>query len=182
MSQQLSLPNYIEFTNILQNFQKIAHASFFHGAVCGCICGGMIDINQQWKMFFKGQQKDESVLLALQQLCDASLQQLKEFSFDFSLLLPDDETDINSRAEALGLWSQGFLVGLEQAQVPITNRPPGEVTDSIHDFVEISKISFGDIATTEEDETAYAELVEYVRLSVIMIFQDLQQNNTNTVH
>jgi len=182
MSQQLSLPNYVEFTNILQTVEKTAHASFFHGAICGCICGGLMDVNQQWQMLFKNKKKDPTVIKAIKELYEASIQQLKEFSFDFSLLLPDEETDINTRAEALGLWAQGFLIGLKKAKVPITNRQPGEVTESIHDLVEISKVSFGDIATSEEDETAYTELVEYVRLSIIMIFQDLQSNNTNTIH
>ena len=89
------------------------------------------------------------------------------------MLLPNDKTDINLRTEALGSWCQGFLSGLKQCHIPLENREPGDITDTLSDITEIAKVNFGDIKTTDEDEMAYFELVEYVRLAVLMLFHEL---------
>jgi uncharacterized protein YgfB (UPF0149 family) len=61
----------------------------------------------------------------------------------------------------------------------------------LDDITEISEINFGDIAENDEDESAYFELVEYVRLSVLMIFHELKidaaptlinENETPLIH
>ena len=109
----------------------------------------------------------------LKQIYEATYHQLSEFSFEFRLLLPEDDADINVRAESLGLWCQGFLLGLEQSHVSLQNHPKEEVKEALDDIIEIAKITFGDIPTNDEDETAYFELVEYVKLSALMIFHEL---------
>ena len=102
--------------------------------------------------------------------------QLKEFLFDLQLLLPADEQPLPERAEALTLWVQGFLTGLKMTNVPLTEREPSDVTEAINDMIEIAKMNHEQVVASEEDEVAFVELVEYVRVSVILIYQTLREN------
>lgn len=173
MSTIPALPTYKEVTSALKNTPAKYHAAQVHGLMCGLICATSGKNDDHWQKQFLTEENKKSVEI-LQQLYETSYHQLSDFSFEFVLLLPEDTTDINQRAESLGLWCQGFLTGLEQGNVPITNRPMSEVTEAINDLVEISQVNYGDIAENDEDETAYFELVEYVRLAVLMIFQELR--------
>jgi len=174
MNQAPSLPSYAVLTKAIQKFQPNGHASQIHGLLCGYLCAATDEIQGQWEKILPGITKSKKTLAFLQEVIETSYAQLSEFSFDFSLILPNEKTDINVRAESIGLWCQGFLTGLELQQVPIQHREPSQVTEALDDFIEISEIGFGDIAENEEDESAYIELVEYVRLSVLMIFHELK--------
>ncbi len=189
MTQIPSLPSYTEIANLLLN----AHTSFtpsqIHGLFCGYICATSGKIDNRWEKIVLGKNKNDECRELLQQLYETSYHQMSEFSFEFSLILPNDDVDINARTEALGLWCQGFLSGLEQCQIPLQNREESDVTETLNDIIEIAQVNFGDIADDDEDETAYFELVEYVRLGALMIFQDLKvadpkniSNENNQLH
>ena len=42
------------------------------------------------------------------------------------------------------------------------------------DFYDISHAGFVTQAPNEQDETAYVEIVEYLRMSVLLLYQELQ--------
>jgi len=178
MSQEPSLPSYNVLTKMIQKFQPTADAAQTHGLLCGYICAMTGATENIWDRIFPDVKKNKKVYELLQEVLETSYHLLSEFSFEFRLILPTDKTDINARAEALGLWCQGFLTGLELGYVPIEDREPGQVTEALDDIIEISEISFGEIAENDEDESAYFELVEYVRLSVLMIYHELKTENT----
>jgi len=185
-----SLPDYEDITNVLDQGKSTFGAAQVHGLFCGLVCATSgAEINAGWQELLFPAKAQPISLESLEQLYEISYHLLSEFSFEFDLLLPNSSVDINTRTEALGLWCQGFLAGLQQGGVPLIRRSPSEVTDAINDLVEIAQVSFGDIADNDDDETAYFELVEYVRLSVLMIFQDLktdkqdsQRNQEDSLH
>lgn len=179
MTTPMSLPAYTEVVKALKKSPINYHAAQVHGLMCGIICANP-GKSHQWETLLFAQAQNVKNQDILKHLYEASSQQLNEFSFEFTLLLPSDDNDINHRAEALGLWCQGFLTGLEQSKIPIENRPSGEVTEAINDLIEISQLNYGDIADNEEDETAYFELVEYVRLAALMIFHELRSGSVST--
>ncbi len=189
MSQDLILPSYTELTDILQNIQPNCHASQIHGLLCGLICAtsgdDALDI---WQSVFPGVKKKRNAEGVLKALYESTYHQLSEFSFEFTLVLPEDDGDINVRAESLGLWCQGFLTGLEQSDISDRVLENAELKEALDDIIEIAQLNFGDIDSNEEDETAYFELVEYVRLSALMIFHELrndipeQDMNENNLH
>ena len=168
-----SLPSYSDLTKALDSAESPFLAAQIHGYVCGLLCGSSGKMDNSWQNNFLKDKKDRTARDILQQLSETSFHLISEFSFEFTLVLPDDKYDINVRTEALGSWCQGFLSGLTQCDVPLENREPGEMTDALTDILEITKVSFGDMEANEEDEMAYFELVEYVRLAVLMIFQEL---------
>ena len=52
--------------------------------------------------------------------------------------------------------------------------------DAINDITEIAQVSFGDIKADDTAETDYCELVEYVRLAILMIYQELNTPPTKS--
>lgn len=169
-----SLPVFDDVTTALGQTELKLHASQVHGLITGVLCG---NINQltDWEELVMGETLTGDTRTTMQTLYDGSAAQLADFLFEFQLLLPDDEQPLPERAEALGVWCQGFLTGLKAGGVPILNREPDELTDAINDLIEIAKMNYDEVETNEEDEAAYVELVEYVRVAVIFIYQDLRE-------
>lgn len=173
MSLSPSLPSYTEITTALQSAETPFLPAQIHGYICGLLCGTSGKMDNSWQNAFIENKKNRAAREILQQLSETSYHLISEFSFEFTLMLPEDKIDINLRTEALGSWCQGFITGLKQSHVPIENREASEMTDALNDLIEIAKVSFGDIKSNDEDEMAYFELVEYVRLAVLMIFHEL---------
>jgi uncharacterized protein YgfB (UPF0149 family) len=181
------LPSYNELSKLLLKIQPDLSPAEIHGLLCGHICTMPGKDDLRWKKILFHDKKYKKVLEVLSQFHAASYQQLSEFSFEFNLALPDDAVDINVRTEALGLWCQGFLLGLALAPTSNQNKVSAEITEALEDITEIAQINFGNIPENEEDETAYLELVEYVRLTILMIFDELrpvafsQKTNSKTL-
>ena len=177
MQELPSLPSYLELMTQLKETLPEADAAELHGLLCGYICSTSGNQNAPWEKLILGNKKNKQVREMLQQLFEASFHQLSEFSFEFSLVLPADDTSLTQRAEGLGFWCQGFLTGLKQADITAEkNNLPDEVADTLKDIAEIALVNFDDITANEEDETAYFELVEYVRLAVLTIYHELNSN------
>jgi uncharacterized protein YgfB (UPF0149 family) len=182
MAEAPILPNYDDVDSLLKQANARLDAAGAHGLLCAFICAkpGQ-STTKEWETLILGDlteaKKNAGVLL--EELYELSYHLLSEFSFEFMLLLPDDSVDINQRAELLGLWCQGFLVGLEKCGISLHNHPQNDVTDALNDIIEIAQVSFGDITDSEEDETAYLELLEHVRLSALMIFCELNDKGSN---
>ena len=77
------------------------------------------------------------------------------------------------RADALSLWCQGFLYGLGSG----TTSDPGQVSleagEIIRDLTEITHVGVEADEETEENEAAFAEVVEFVRVGVQLLFVEL---------
>ncbi|MDH3561200.1 MAG: UPF0149 family protein, partial [Gammaproteobacteria bacterium] len=85
-----------------------------------------------------------------------------------------DDIPLALRSKALGQWCQGFLYGLALGGVPEEGGQPGNVQEIMRDFYEISQASFDHDSDDETDEAAYIEIVEYVRMSVLLCHEELQ--------
>jgi len=114
----------------------------------------------------------------LNALCTATWQQLAERQSDFMLLLPDDDDSVQVRAEAMGQWCEGFLHGLvsETHGDQLRERLAGEpLSDIIKDMLEITRGTAGDEAEAEEDDDAFSELVEYLRVAAQLTYEELAE-------
>ncbi|MFK8051588.1 MAG: UPF0149 family protein [Woeseiaceae bacterium] len=97
------------------------------------------------------------------------------------LCLPDDDDDIRDRVDALAHWSTGFLSGLGEgaalrgaaAREQIQQEPLSEL---IRDLTEITQAEIADEdlqADPEGAETAYTELVEFLRVACQLAYDNL---------
>lgn len=106
---------------------------------------------------------------------------LESESFAINLCLPDDEQELHKRVEALGSWCKGFMYGLGLVGEPETLSEP-EIQDALNDLTKMMALAL-DPSEPEEDERAFHELVEYVRLIPAMIHQHAQsEKKEETVH
>jgi uncharacterized protein len=166
-------PSYLALDQALSKTSLKLHASQAHGLVCGIVCGSTSD-NTEWEKLIAGENEPKQTHEVLQEVYNMSQNQLEDFLFEFELVLPDDDVDLPERAEALTLWAQGFLTGLKMVGVTIVDRDPSDLTEAINDIIEIAKMNFEQVIASEEDEVAYSDLVEYVRMAVILIYQELR--------
>lgn len=169
-----ALPTFAVLSRALDQTALKLHPSQVHGLICGILCGNP-NSTSAWEELVTGGEETEKTHEVLQSLYDASAKQLKEFLFEFELILPSDTDALPARAEALTLWCQGVLTGFKLAGVPIIEREASETTEAINDLIEIAKMNYEEVIATEEDEAAYIELVEYVRMAIIYIYQDLRE-------
>jgi uncharacterized protein len=179
MNQTIIFPEYPEIQHALAATGATISASEAHGIMCGMICSSPYKNAPQWEPLLLGPKPGQKSKKILQQLYMYSDSLISEFALEFILALPDDEADINERTECLGLWCQGFLVGLQQGPLKLDKDADTEAAEALHDLTEIAQITPGASDTgNDEDEAAYFELVEYVRLAVLMLYHELRTPGT----
>jgi len=171
-------PGYAEVGYALQQASASTSAAEAHGILCGFICAGKEMDGKSWIEPILGSQTvsnevlDENRALLLK-LYEISSIKLQMFELNFSLLLPDDSEALQIRAEALSHWCQGFIIALNRSGINLRTAVSDEVRDALKQMLEISKLDYDIIAVNEEDERAYFEVVEYVRMAVLMVYTEI---------
>ncbi|EKD70030.1 MAG: hypothetical protein ACD_46C00666G0001 [uncultured bacterium] len=173
--KQSNLPTYVELNHALAKTTLKLHPSQVHGLLSGILCGNP-NSPSAWEELITGDKGSKKTHEVLQGVYESTAKSLNDFLFEFQLLLPSDKEELPLRAEALTMWCQGFLTGLKLTQVQIISREPSEMTEAINDIIEIAKMDYEEVVASEEDETAYVELIEFVRMAVILIYQDLHED------
>jgi len=157
-----------------------------HGLLCGLLCADPRLDRDHW-LRHAGELLDEDAELTevarelLLKLLEYGAAQLNTEDGMITPLLPDDATPLEQRTAALGVWCQGLLYGLGLGQVDRRGRLSEDSQEFLRDAVEIAKVGFETAEAGEMDETAYAELVEYLRVGLLLIQEDLHQAPTSPV-
>ncbi|KEZ77554.1 UPF0149 family protein [Salinisphaera hydrothermalis] len=142
-----------------------------HGTLTGMLC---ID-HEQPPAAAVDDVEAENLTTALDALREITLEGLFDPDLSFTPLLPDDESSLDRRVNALARWCAGFLFGLSYRGNFEPDQLSDEVREIVADLTELSKAELtADEADADSAEADYAELVEYVRVGVQMIFLELQ--------
>ena len=155
-------------------------ASEAHGALCGIACVVGATAPGLWLQEIQRESTDARGLAeaatddVAAELAQATCQELTEGDMSLVLLLPDDEASVGMRTEALAEWCAGFMRGLgETAGRFDFNLMANEATREIlQDFSEIARAGAEPDDPEPEAEAAYMELVEFVRVSVQLVFEE----------
>lgn len=182
-----NIPNYLAISSALEKLETEVTPSEVHGTLCGLLCAKVSATANQWQnALWPHLERDENDLIQgevfeiLNQLHDISRLQLNAPNCEFELLLPDDEDPLDNRVNALGDWCQGFLVGLTLGGVTDFSPLPEDAREVANDMVEIARAGTSyDLEGSEEDETAYAELIEYLRVGILLINEELQPSRAS---
>ena len=166
-----------EMTNHMLEQGLQSSPSAVHGCLCGLLSAGASP-QQEYSLDALGGAMDLALhgelaekVMHLYTITAAALQ---DESFDFHPLLPDDDTDIADRVEALADWCKGFLAGFAYASVG-GNRASALSEDSseiLKDFAAIAQAGLEEREDEEESESSFMELVEYLRFATLNLFMD----------
>jgi uncharacterized protein YgfB (UPF0149 family) len=149
-------------------------AAELHGGLCGVLCAGGPDAVPAWLGTCSAEIKEICARIGT-----ASWTELAGGEMAFTPLLPNDDTALPERVRALAAWCAGFVSGLGQGAAGFEGAlgASDEVTEVIGDFVEIGKANL-DVEADGGDEgaeAAYAEVAEFVRVGVQIVFEELGQ-------
>lgn len=151
-----------------------------HGLLCGRLALRGADGATMWRQqVLEGADAGDALTSEcesqLDELLQLTWQQLGERQSEFELLLPDDDEDAAVRTQAIADWCEGFLHGLVGDKHPEATRKrlaEEPLCDVIRDMLEITRAEVGD-DDAEENESAYAELVEYIRVATQLAYEEL---------
>lgn len=172
-------PDYLELDQILGRAEAAAGAAEVHGLLCGMLCAaGRLDA-EGWagQIFPEMDANNISIrqgLAAVQSLADWTVGAMNDPVLGMDLLLPAEGAPLFERTAALGEWCQGFLLGLAAGGVGQDTQLPEDVSELIRDFTEISRAGFEVDEGDEDDEVAFSDVAEYVRVGVLLINDELQ--------
>lgn len=174
MSAYVSLPDYLVLSTRLDQ----DNAAQCHGFLCGLLCtdaqlsfeAGVIALTET----VGGNATEFADDELIQALFNATVQQLNDAEFGFIPLLPDDDEALDLRVENLALWCQGFLSGLgTRAQsLPQNDTLTDEIGEFLSDVDHIAQAGLDATSPGEDDEVAYTEIVEYLRIGVLLVNQE----------
>lgn len=149
-----------------------------HGMLCGRISGGKLCNEDELvgltaELLDEERERVEDLGDMLPDLYEFTRQQICQDGFDFKPILPEDELELNQRLEALGDWCQGYLFGLGNSGLSGETELAEDIADALRDLAAISQIGMLEEEEGEEDEVSYTELVEYVRVAVLLVYAEL---------
>jgi uncharacterized protein YgfB (UPF0149 family) len=168
-----------ELEDTLAETGSLAEAAEAHGSLCGALCAeGRFSLDSWLDELLQDPVQVRSVRGILESVYSETRQALGGESLQFEPLLPDDDEPLAGRTLALASWCQGFLYGLGTSGVHSVEELPRDVGEIVQDLTEISHASLTTEEPTETDEQAYAELVEFVRVGVQLIYDELEPRRT----
>jgi len=176
---QESIYSYDQLEQRLHAAGAESGAAEAHGLLCGAVCAGGKAAPAVWLEHLLGEGNTLSVAAQdcidmLNALQSDIVRLFHDDALGFTLLLPADEAHLSQRTEALGKWCAGFLFGLALGGIREDAELPDSVSEVMKDFYEISHARFACETTDDADEAAYLEIVEYVRMSVLLLHEELQ--------
>jgi hypothetical protein len=166
--------SYTEIQRVLTDERSMTDAAEAHGTLTGCLCATVGYRFEDWLLEILPEGRAQPLASAqLRALYQETAGALQASEMEFELLLPEDEASLDTRTVALAQWCQGFPYGLGGSAIRDTNGLPGDVGEIVRDFSEITRVGVDTGQSVESNESAYAELVEFVRVGVQLVFEEL---------
>ncbi len=157
-----------------------ASPSEAHGTLCGLLCGRADLESQEWLALTTTEAEaiEQGDILAveaaewLSELFFHTVAALSDNNLNFYPLLPDDDSE-TVQLEAIAQWAQGFLMGLSLAGIEKFTDYPEEVSEFVEAMTSISSADDYDLAGDDSDEEAITELLEFIRIGVLLVNEEM---------
>lgn len=141
-------------------------ASEAHGVLTGLVCAGITDEDSALAAL-----SDPSETSDLRDYVGAACTQLnhslRETEFDFEPLLPEDTLPVALRSRALTHWCSGFMTGFYFRNAARGEEASETVGEALTDIADIAQ------AGGTVSEADLAEIVEYLRVSIQLIYDEI---------
>lgn len=170
---------------LVQQINPTMGAAEAHGILCGLLSVKDGVKYQEWlgHLDVEGsvavEPADADDWSLLEQIYDETVKQFAPGEVTFQPLLLDDDGNLTERTDALAEWVQGYLLGLGIGGLSHDAEMSDELREMVKDFSEISQLVFDPEDDIEEGETAYMEIVEYVRVGALFISDELKAAPAN---
>lgn len=171
------LPDFDQALELAGNRLDEGDLSECHGAACALLCRQRGSTPHDYISLLDTlqlvQQPDAGLAARLSELFEATAKQLGDEQMRIALWLPPDEDPLEDRTLALGRWCTGFLAGLGSGGELGSGSLSEEVSEALQDLEQIARAEIGGGEENEEEEAALAEIIEYVRVVMLMIRDEL---------
>jgi yecA family protein len=180
-------PSFDDIDRALRRAEAATDAAEAHGSLCGLVCGLGARGPSVWlaeTLAETPEQPPASAAVAEQagavlgQLAASTRAALEDAEMAFQPLLPDDAEPLAERVDGLAQWCQGFNHGLFVAArigTAEAELDSGNTAEVVRDFGAMAEVAVGDDEADADGEAAYAELVEYVRVGVQLVYEELTE-------
>jgi len=167
-----------DVAQVLASAGSTVHPAEAHGCLVGALCARRVYLPAEWLEELLPDAPEGANPLAagagaLGDLFEQSRAVLESGDMEFEPLLPPDEASLAEHVEALGAGAQGFLYGFGAAGPFPRGALPAEVTEVLADFAEVSRAGVVGAESIEVEEGALVELVEFLRVGVQLIYDEL---------
>jgi hypothetical protein len=164
-----------ELQRALVQSRALADAAEAHGTLVGSLCASRCSLADWLAEILPEGRAENAAADSLRAVFESTAGALLAGTLTFAPMLPADDAPIGARTLALGEWCQGFLYGLGTGvAVPEAERLPGDAAEVLRDMTEITHVDVDPADGAESNEAAYAELVEFVRVGVQLLYDELQ--------
>ncbi len=154
-----------------------------HGVLCSRLAVLGTDAGIGWlDQVLEGSDPDNAPRRECEGMLDAlysfTHRQLADRQSEFEPLLPHDSDSTIIRADAIARWCEGFLHGLvsgspdDRLKELLAGDP---LSDIIKDMLQITRATVDQETDDETNESAYSELVEYLRVAVQLTYEELAE-------
>jgi len=162
MMQQLLVSSLPEYT-----------PAVLHGTVTGLLSSGAPDIDEEDVATLLQCEFPPVIGRLLEMLISNTREQLQEQDFSFQLLLPQDDATLATRVEELGLWCESFTAAFSAGFVQSETALGSEGREALTDIAQLAALVDEAGDDMEDQEEDYMELVEYVRMAALTLYQQL---------
>lgn len=159
------------------------------GIICGIVCASGSGNADAWLNEIVGEEELNNLTQRqnheqLKSWHNSVAEQILSDNFDVQLMLPDDEDALADRIDALSDWCQGFLFGLSMCGIREVEKLPKDAKEIMLDILQISNAGYDKNDDDEQNEAAYMEIVEYLRVGILIILNELNPSDgaNATVH
>ena len=172
------LPDFEHTLAIAQGNLDAPELAECHGVACGLLCRlpnasldafigllGMLELVDA---------PGTGLKMSLEELLNSTRSQLEDEDMGLSLWLPNDDEILEERTLAMAQWCSGFLAGIGSSGDDTLETLSEDANEALADLQQISTADVVDTAESEEDENAFTEIVEYIRVVILMIREDLR--------
>lgn len=181
------LPDFEHTLAISKGNLEASELAECHGVCCGLLCRrsnatldafiGLLNMMELVK------EPGTALKMSLEDLLTTSKKQLQDEDMGITLWLPDDRETLEDRTMALAQWCNGFLAGIGTSGDDALKSLSDDSNEALRDLQRISTADVTDTTESEEDENAYAEIVEYIRIAILMIREDLRvPDDSDAIH
>ena len=167
---------HTQLGELLASLRLGVDPSDLHGSLTGYLCAGGKADARDWLAALRLEIDAAAAAAAgstpLQQLFMECSAWLDDPDMRFEPLLPAADTPVDVRADALVEWCRGFLGGIGLAGAADASSLSPDCAEILRDFSTIAASHF-EYSDSEEDEGALAEVIEFIRVGVLLLHNEL---------